>query len=103
MITPNLEAETRLRRKIDLHIVPIVAIIYLFCFIDRANIGLWARRSARSLKLICHYAGNARLAGFEKDLNITGYGYNQVISIFYISYIIFEIPSNLVCKWAGPG
>lgn len=32
-----------------------------------------------------------------------GYDYNTVISIFYISYIIFEIPSNLVCKWMGPG
>jgi hypothetical protein len=33
------KAEARLRRKIDLYIVPTVAIIYLFCFIDRANIG----------------------------------------------------------------
>lgn len=27
----------------------------------------------------------------------------MVISIFYISYIIFEIPSTLMCKWMGPG
>ena len=32
-------AETKLRRKIDLMIVPTVALLYLFCFIDRANIG----------------------------------------------------------------
>jgi len=31
--------ERRLRNKIDLHIVPLVALLYLFCFIDRANIG----------------------------------------------------------------
>ena len=31
--------EKRLRRKIDLYIVPLVALLYLFCFIDRANIG----------------------------------------------------------------
>jgi hypothetical protein len=31
--------EARLRRKIDLMIVPIVSLLYLFCFIDRANIG----------------------------------------------------------------
>merc|ERR1711939_933358 len=43
-------AESRLRLKIDLYIIPTVAILYLFCFIDRANIG------------------NARLAGFEMDL-----------------------------------
>ncbi|KAE8155191.1 major facilitator superfamily domain-containing protein [Aspergillus avenaceus] len=78
-------AERRLRLKIDLCIVPTVALIYLFCFIDRANIG------------------NAKLAGFEKDLDLKGYDYNTVLSIFYISYIIFEIPCNIACKWMGPG
>lgn len=32
-----------------------------------------------------------------------GYDYNKVLSIFYISYIIFEIPANMACKWIGPG
>lgn len=31
--------ERKLRLKIDLMIVPTVALLYLFCFIDRANIG----------------------------------------------------------------
>ncbi|KAH5578436.1 hypothetical protein HBI24_162670 [Parastagonospora nodorum] len=81
----DAKAESRLRLKIDLMIVPTVAVLYLFCFIDRANIG------------------NARLAGLEKDLGLTGYDYNAVLSIFYISYILFEIPSNMACKWIGPG
>lgn len=38
------EAERRLRWKIDLYVIPTVAMLYLFCFIDRANIG-----KARSL------------------------------------------------------
>lgn len=78
-------AESRLRLKIDLYIVPTVSLLYLFCFIDRANIG------------------NAKLAGFEKDLGLKNYDYNAVLSIFYISYIIFEIPSNMLCKIIGPG
>ena len=32
-------AERRLRTKIDLHLVPVMCLIYLFAFIDRANIG----------------------------------------------------------------
>lgn len=32
-------AERRLVRKIDFYIIPTVAMLYLFCFIDRANIG----------------------------------------------------------------
>ena len=38
-MTFDPEAERRLRMKIDLCIVPTVALLYLFCFIDRANIG----------------------------------------------------------------
>ncbi|KAI0394933.1 MFS general substrate transporter [Xylariaceae sp. FL0594] len=79
------EAERKLRNKLDYMVVPTVSILYLFCFIDRANVG------------------NARLAGFEKDLGLKGYDYNIILSIFYISYIIFEIPCNLACKWIGPG
>ncbi|KAK5995350.1 putative transporter [Cladobotryum mycophilum] len=78
-------AEAKLRIKIDLYVVPIVSLFYLFCFIDRANIG------------------NARIAGLEKDLGLKGYEYNSIISIFFISYILFEIPSVLLCKWIGPG
>lgn len=78
-------AEAKLRLKIDLYIVPTVALLYLFCFIDRANVG------------------NARLAGLEKELGLEGYDYNKLLSIFYVSYIIFEIPANMTCKWLGPG
>lgn len=46
---------------------------------------------------------DARLAGLEKDLGLTGYDYSTVLSTFYISYIIFEIPCNLACKYFGPG
>ncbi|KAI8965144.1 MFS general substrate transporter [Daldinia sp. FL1419] len=79
------EAERKLRNKIDLMIVPTVSILYLFCFIDRSNIG------------------NARLAGLEEDLGMKGNDYNTLLSIFYISYCLFEVPSNLACKWLGPG
>ncbi|KAF2870787.1 putative MFS transporter [Massariosphaeria phaeospora] len=81
----DAKAEARLRCKIDLYVVPTVALLYLFCFVDRANIG------------------NARLAGFEEDLKLKGNDYNAVLSVFYISYILFEIPSNMCCKWMGPG
>lgn len=41
--------------------------------------------------------------GFESDLGLKGNDYNAVLSVFYVSYILFEIPSNLACKWIGPG
>ncbi|KAH7353705.1 major facilitator superfamily transporter [Plectosphaerella cucumerina] len=81
----NRKAERRLRLKIDLMIMPTVCLLYLFCFIDRANIG------------------NARIAGLDVDLGMKGLDYNATLSIFYVSYIIFEIPSNIICKMMGPG
>jgi hypothetical protein len=45
------EAERRLRRKIDLFIMPTVAILYLFCFIDRANIGMQTPQTPQSTRL----------------------------------------------------
>ena len=56
-----------------------------FYFIDRSNIG------------------NARIAGLETDLGMEGYDYNKVLSIFYISFVLAEIPGNALCKYIGPG
>ncbi|KAH7267879.1 major facilitator superfamily protein [Fusarium redolens] len=81
----NEALESKLRWKMDLRILPTVTIIYLLCFIDRANIG------------------NAKIAGLEADLKMQGYDFNISLSIFYISYILFEIPLNLLCKQIGPG
>lgn len=34
---------------------------------------------------------------------MTGSDYNLTLSVFYISYIIFEIPATVLCKHIGPG
>jgi hypothetical protein len=57
----------------------------MFCFLDRANIG------------------NSRLAGLETELGMTGADYNILLTAFYVAYIVFELPSNLLCKAIGPG
>ncbi|KAK4933920.1 hypothetical protein LTR66_015819, partial [Elasticomyces elasticus] len=44
--------ERSLVRKIDIHILPFVVLLYLFSFLDRVNIG------------------NARLYGLEEDLGL---------------------------------
>jgi MFS family permease len=36
-----------------------------------------------------------------KDLNLTGYRFNWALTIFYVSYITIEIPSNIVLKIVG--
>jgi sugar phosphate permease len=80
-----------------------VALLYLFCFIDRANIGNYLHLRDKITMRLLGNLGNAKLVHFEKDLGLTGYDYNKVLSVFYVSYIIFEIPANMLCKWIGPG
>jgi hypothetical protein len=46
-------AESRLRLKIDLYIVPTVAVMYLFCFIDRANVGAYISAQSLHLSISC--------------------------------------------------
>jgi MFS family permease len=74
----------------------------VLCFIDRANIG--EHITTPTLERISHDSpGNAKIAGLEADLKMQGYDFNISLSIFYISYILFEIPLNLLCKQIGPG
>lgn len=88
-LTPSLEpidrtAEKKLVRKCDVHVLPAIALLYALAFIDRINIG------------------NARLQGLEKDLEMKGHDYNVALFVFFIPYILFEVPSNIVIRKLAP-
>ncbi|KAI9766193.1 MAG: hypothetical protein M1835_007233 [Candelina submexicana] len=78
------DAERRLLRKIDIHIVPVAMLLYLLSFLDRINIG------------------NARLYGMEADLGLKGNQYQIAVSILFVTYVLSEVPSNLVLKKFHP-
>ncbi|KAF2864302.1 MFS transporter-like protein [Piedraia hortae CBS 480.64] len=77
--------DDRFRRKFDLHILPWIFLLWLLAFIDRSNIG------------------NARIDGLAKDLHLTGEKYNVALTVFYILYILVDIPSNWVLAKVGGG
>lgn len=81
---PDRAAERRLLWKCDLHVVPILTVLFMFAFLDRINIG------------------NARLMGLEGDLRMTGHEYNIALFVFFIPYILFEVPSNILLKKMRP-
>ncbi|KAF0401857.1 MFS general substrate transporter [Gigaspora margarita] len=78
-VLTNVESaeEKRLLKKIDLRIIPLVTILYTLSFLDRVNIG------------------NAKLAHLERDLGLTGDEYNWALGIFFLGYVLFEVPSNI--------
>lgn len=77
-------AEKKLVRKLDFMIIPPVMLLYLFSFLDRVNIG------------------NARLYGLEDDLGMTGDQFQTAVSLLFVTYILSELPSNLVIKKFTP-
>uniref|UniRef100_A0A0D2Y3R1 Major facilitator superfamily (MFS) profile domain-containing protein n=1 Tax=Fusarium oxysporum (strain Fo5176) TaxID=660025 RepID=A0A0D2Y3R1_FUSOF len=79
------EAEARrILRKVDYRVVPLLTIMYLIAFIDRANIG------------------NAKIAGMNDELGLTGRQYNIVLTVFFIPYALLEVPSNIILKLTRP-
>lgn len=79
--------EKRVRRKLDKHLIPLLSALYLLAFLDRSNIG-YVSLSVSLISLIT-LARNARIAGMEEDLSLTSSQYQWLLTIFYISYIIF--------------
>ncbi|KAI8813523.1 major facilitator superfamily domain-containing protein [Cladochytrium replicatum] len=72
-------------RKMDKNIIPWVTAMYLLSFLDRVNI-----------------ANAAGVGSMEGDLGLTGDQYNWALSIFFVGYVIFEVPSNLMLKGVRP-
>ncbi|KAK0209122.1 major facilitator superfamily domain-containing protein [Desarmillaria ectypa] len=78
---------TRIRRKIDRHIVPLMCLLYAIQYMDKATLG------------------NAAVLGLLEDAHLNADQYNWLGTIFYLGYLIFEFPQNLclqrlpVGKW----
>ncbi|OJJ40087.1 hypothetical protein ASPWEDRAFT_166174 [Aspergillus wentii DTO 134E9] len=79
------KAETaRILRKIDWRLLPLLTVLYVLSFLDRGNIG------------------NAKVAGMNEELGLTGAQYNLALTVFFFPYAVFEVPSNVVLKLMRP-
>lgn len=86
----DLEIDTALdrgiTRKFDTHIVPWLFGLWLLAFIDRSNIG------------------NARIDGLGEELDLNkGNKFNVALTVFYVPYILIDVPSNWILKYVGAG
>jgi hypothetical protein len=46
--------------------------------------------------------GNARVFGFEEDINLKGTQFNNISTLFYPTYVLFEVPWVMAVKRWGP-
>jgi hypothetical protein len=55
-----------------------LVLLYLFAYLDKTNLG------------------NAKIEGLPQDLNMKQVDYNVAVSIFFIPFILAEVPSNML-------
>ncbi|GKZ55225.1 hypothetical protein AnigIFM49718_011587 [Aspergillus niger] len=77
------EEEKALVRKVDLTLLPTIWIMYLLSYMDRTNIG------------------NAKISGMQADLDLTSGQYSIALVVFFIGYVVFEVPSNMFLTLVG--
>lgn len=63
----TIEEENRVYRKLDWHLMPLLFVLYSLSVLDRANLG------------------NARIAGMEDDIDLSGRRYDWLATAFYIA------------------
>ncbi|KAE8215737.1 hypothetical protein CF327_g1011 [Tilletia walkeri] len=76
--------EKKLMRKVDLKLIPWLSFLYLLSFLDRSAIG------------------NAQLYGLGADLKLTPQQLNLCITVFFFTYSLLEVPTNLLLKRLQP-
>jgi len=76
------EAEERTYRKVTLRIVPFLFICYLAAYLDRVNVGF------AKLQML-------------SELNFSETVYGLGAGIFFLGYVIFEVPSNVIMHKVG--
>ena len=80
MSESSLESTTL--RKVAWRLVPFICVLYVFNILDRSNLGF------------------ARLR-MQDDLGLTEAMFNLGYGIFYLGYLAFEVPSNLLLHRFG--
>ena len=69
-------------RRLNLRLIPFLMLLYLVAYIDRSNISVAALQ-------------------MNADLGLSAQMYGLGAGLFYVTYIIFEVPSNLFLARVG--
>ncbi|KAJ9137063.1 Major facilitator superfamily transporter [Pleurostoma richardsiae] len=74
------ETADKLRRKIDMRLLPVLCLTYALQSIDKTTLGY------------------AAVFGVQSDLNLTGNEYSWTGAIFYLGYLFWEFPTNVLLQ-----
>jgi ACS family tartrate transporter-like MFS transporter len=73
----------RARRRIAMRLLPFVFLMYVICYMDRANVSF----------------ANLRMSA---DLGFSDRAYGLGVGIFFLGYVLFEVPGTLIVeRWSA--
>jgi MFS transporter, ACS family, tartrate transporter len=78
----NTAIERAAMRKVYLRLLPLTMLMYFLCYIDRINVSFAALT-------------------MNQDIGLTAATYGFSSTAFYVGYVLFEVPSNLVMDKVG--
>lgn len=76
--------EARLLRRVDARLLPFLVVMYLLNFLDRSNLA------------------QARQGALERDLGMRGTDFNLATGVFFVGYLLMQLPSNLLLTRVRP-
>ncbi|KAL4871494.1 hypothetical protein BDV12DRAFT_194260 [Aspergillus spectabilis] len=73
-----------IKRKIDIRLCVVVAVMYTVCQIDRVNLA------------------NAVVAGMGAEIDLTGTNYSTIVAVFFPTYTVFQPLMTVLARKIGP-
>jgi ACS family tartrate transporter-like MFS transporter len=80
--SPEGQVESATMKQVTLRIVPFLMLCYFIAFVDRVNVGFAALQ-------------------MNKDIGLSAAAFGLGGGLFYITYVLFEVPSNLAMAKVG--
>lgn len=78
----NAALEAATMRKVGLRLIPFLVLCYFIAYVDRVNVGFAALT-------------------MNKDLGLSATAFGVGSGLFFVAYVIFEVPSNLALEKVG--
>lgn len=88
--TDDLQRIERVYRKLDLRIIPAFWVLYFLCSAIRSNVGLAQTMNTKQ--------GH----DLSQELKLTAKEVSTGLALFYVCYVVFDLPSNLIMTRLSP-
>lgn len=83
--TFTAKEQSKIHGRIDRRLIPALGLMYGISLMDRKNVS------------------NAAIAGMRTDLDLLeGYKYSLITLVFFLTYVVFQLPATFFCRKIGP-